>query len=151
MDHEPDEMGFRILQQPDELRLETCVVTGQRISGISKAHNGVQLNSQLGQWTPISRTTNDVVPSVFMLTTDVALLLDTSYRRIVESWSNEQGIDSLNQVFASAWYKMTTRRFTTKNSASTHLSCRRHGTDKSLSGRQRATSATVSRASSSAA
>ena len=45
--------------------------------------------------------------TIGLLTTDVALVADPSYRAIVRQFAGDR--DSFDSVFAHAWYKLTTR------------------------------------------
>ncbi|KAJ3229758.1 hypothetical protein HDU78_008833 [Chytriomyces hyalinus] len=54
------------------------------------------------QWMP----SNKDAPPIRMLTADIALLYDTEYRKIVETFG--QHPEQLDKAFADAWYKLTT-------------------------------------------
>ena len=56
------------------------------------------------QWAPKTSDGSDG-PPVIMLTSDIALLNDDSYLKLVEEWAVD--IKSLEAQFAAAWYKLT--------------------------------------------
>uniref|UniRef100_K3X7P5 Plant heme peroxidase family profile domain-containing protein n=1 Tax=Globisporangium ultimum (strain ATCC 200006 / CBS 805.95 / DAOM BR144) TaxID=431595 RepID=K3X7P5_GLOUD len=55
------------------------------------------------QWRPVPDTT----PPVRMLTADIALLHDPSYKAIATEFASN--LTSLNEAFSHAWYKLTSR------------------------------------------
>jgi len=59
-----------------------------------------------GHWQWRIQDANGPLAGVMRLTSDVALLHDPSYRKIVAEFA--ENIDSLDMAFASAWFKLTT-------------------------------------------
>ncbi|CAN0223003.1 unnamed protein product, partial [Scytosiphon promiscuus] len=63
------------------------------------------------QWLPVLKEgateTEDEIPDIVMLTTDVALLFDADYLALVENFAEDQ--DALDKAFAAAWYKLLSR------------------------------------------
>ncbi|CAM9833697.1 unnamed protein product [Scytosiphon promiscuus] len=63
------------------------------------------------QWIPVLKEgateTEDEIPDIVMLTTDVALLFDPEYLALVELFSEDQ--DALDTAFSAAWYKLMSR------------------------------------------
>ncbi|CBJ27732.1 Catalase is an enzyme, present in all aerobic cells, that decomposes hydrogen peroxide to molecular [Ectocarpus siliculosus] len=61
------------------------------------------------QWIPVLKedATETDVPDIIMLTSDVALLMDTEYLAIVEEFASNQ--EALDVAFSNAWYKLVTR------------------------------------------
>ena len=58
------------------------------------------------QWFPVSAKDGSKPDDVIMLTSDIALLYDPSYRSIVREFAADLG--ALTGAFARAWYKLTT-------------------------------------------
>lgn len=67
------------------------------------------------QWRVNSTNDNPVAPAVdgngtqdtMMMTSDISLLKDPSYRKIVEAWAHDT--KPFDEAFKYAWYKLTTR------------------------------------------
>ncbi|CAM9581686.1 unnamed protein product [Hapterophycus canaliculatus] len=63
------------------------------------------------QWLPVLKEgateTEDEIPDIVMLTTDVALLFDPEYLELVQTFADDQY--ALDTAFAAAWYKLMSR------------------------------------------
>ena len=58
------------------------------------------------QWVPVKNGSNPV-PDIMMLTTDIALVKDPSYLKLVKLYASDQ--TALNVAFSNAWYKLVSR------------------------------------------
>ncbi|CAM9479910.1 unnamed protein product, partial [Ectocarpus sp. 8 AP-2014] len=67
--------------------------------------------ADLVQWFPVLKQgateTEDEIPDIIMLTSDVALLFDPEYLALCELFASDQAY--LDTAFAAAWYKLTSR------------------------------------------
>jgi hypothetical protein len=61
------------------------------------------------QWSPVRKdpASTEPLPDIMMLTTDVALLHDTDYLKLVKLYASDLG--ALERSFSHAWYKLVTR------------------------------------------
>ncbi|CBJ33789.1 Catalase decomposes hydrogen peroxide to molecular oxygen and water [Ectocarpus siliculosus] len=63
------------------------------------------------QWFPVLKEgateTEDEIPDIIMLTSDIALLYDEEYLALVELFASD--LSYLDTAFAAAWYKLTSR------------------------------------------
>eukprot|EP00937_MAST-01D_sp_MAST-1D-sp2_P004428 g4428.t1 len=58
---------------------------------------------------PVARGPQGGKQNIMMLTSDVSLTRDASYRKIVEEWATAAGRPAFDRAFSHAWYKLTTR------------------------------------------
>ncbi|CAM9497503.1 unnamed protein product [Ectocarpus sp. 8 AP-2014] len=67
--------------------------------------------ADLVQWFPVLKEgateTEDEIPDIIMLTSDIALLNDLEYLALVELFASDQA--ALDEAFAASWYKLTSR------------------------------------------
>lgn len=66
-----------------------------------------QSPSEQPQFAPVAKESGGAVPDIRMLVSDVALIHDEEYKKLVEEYAED--VRALERDFAAAWYKLTTK------------------------------------------